>query len=238
MSINSSTGEIDLAASTIQSYKIFYETSGAGCPNSSTFDLAVTASGISNVYSISFYSASSDYINVASDPLKDGATNFSYSVWVKVEGIVGSSNMAILENWQTPAWLLFRYATSNLHLYFGSTTRIINETLSSLGLDNNNWNHIVVVNEYDNSAIKIYVNGALQYTKTSTQIAYQSNTNPLQIGGNFNYWNGQIDEVGIWNTALTSTQVQSIYDATGTNLTKDLTTVSGSNLVYWNRMGD
>lgn len=44
LSINSSTGEIDLAASTIQSYKIFYETSGAGCPNSSTFDLSVTAS--------------------------------------------------------------------------------------------------------------------------------------------------------------------------------------------------
>ena len=43
LSINSSTGEIDLAASTIQSYKIFYETSGAGCPNSSTFSLAVTA---------------------------------------------------------------------------------------------------------------------------------------------------------------------------------------------------
>lgn len=43
LSINSSTGEIDLANSTIQSYKIFYETSGAGCPNSSTFDLAVTA---------------------------------------------------------------------------------------------------------------------------------------------------------------------------------------------------
>ena len=47
LSINSSTGEIDLAASTIQSYKVFYETSGAGCPNSSTFDLAVTASYLS-----------------------------------------------------------------------------------------------------------------------------------------------------------------------------------------------
>jgi hypothetical protein len=43
LSINSSTGEINLANSTIQSYKIFYETSGAGCPNSSTFGLAVTA---------------------------------------------------------------------------------------------------------------------------------------------------------------------------------------------------
>ena len=37
----------------------------------------------------------------------------------------------------------------------------------------------------------------------------------------------QIDEVAIWNTALTSTQVAEIYNGTGTNTTKDLTTVSG-----------
>ena len=37
-----------------------------------------------------------------------------------------------------------------------------------------------------------------------------------------------IDEFAIWNTALTSTQVAEIYNATSTNLTKDLTTVSGS----------
>jgi len=41
----SSTGEIDLSASTIATHTITYDTtsSGAGCPNSSTFDLAVTA---------------------------------------------------------------------------------------------------------------------------------------------------------------------------------------------------
>jgi len=47
-----------------------------------------------------------------------------------------------------------------------------------------------------------------------------------------------VDEVGIWNTDLSSTQVSEIYSATDTNLTKDLTTVSGGNLIYWNRMGD
>jgi hypothetical protein len=56
--------------------------------------------------------------------------------------------------------------------------------------------------------------------------------------------NGLIDEVAIWNTALTDgtggtvNQIAEIYNATSTNLTKDLTTVSGSNLIYWNRMGD
>ena len=58
------------------------------------------------------------------------------------------------------------------------------------------------------------------------------------------YFDGLIDEVGIWNTDLTDgtggtvNQIAEIYNGTGTNTTKDLTTVSGSNLVYWNRMGD
>jgi len=57
-------------------------------------------------------------------------------------------------------------------------------------------------------------------------------------------FDGLIDEVAIWNTALTDgtggtvNQIAEIYNATSTNLTKDLTTVSGSNLIYWNRMGD
>ena len=59
-----------------------------------------------------------------------------------------------------------------------------------------------------------------------------------RYSGAFAYFDGKIDEVAIWNTDLSATQVESIYDGTSTNLTKDLTTVAGSNLVYWNRMGD
>ena len=91
----SSTGEIDLAASTIQSYKIFYETSGAGCPNSSTFDLAVTAAGIANNYSMSF-DGTNDYIDVGNFSLNASAG--TVSAWIKTSGasdfqmIVSKSN--------------------------------------------------------------------------------------------------------------------------------------------------
>ena len=47
-----------------------------------------------------------------------------------------------------------------------------------------------------------------------------------------------IDEFAIWNTALTSTQVAEIYNATSAGLTKDLSTIEPSNLKYWNRLGD
>ena len=91
------------------------------------------------------------------------------------------------------------------------------------------------------NTIKLYINGSLVDTETGQPSSTSTNlSNNFHIGlsnGN-TYNNGKIDEVGIWNTALTSTQIQEIYNGTGTNLTKDLTTVSGSNLVYWNRMGD
>ena len=50
-----------------------------------------------------------------------------------------------------------------------------------------------------------------------------------------NGWNGKIDEVAVWNTALTATDVQNIYNATTTGKTADLSSLSP---VAWYRMGD
>ena len=94
---------------------------------------------------------------------------------------------------------------------------------------------------YDGSTAKIYLNSG---TPTEQAITTTLNINNVTRIGAISqstastFFNGKIDEVGIWNTALTSTQVADIYNATSTNLTKDLTEISGSNLVYFNRMGD
>tara|TARA_E500000081_G_C6137756_1_gene357950 strand:- start:2057 stop:3847 length:1791 start_codon:yes stop_codon:yes gene_type:complete len=240
LSINSSTGEIDLANSTIQSYKIFYETSGAGCPNSSTFDLAVTAAGIANNYSMSFDGVN-DYIKADTISSLNSATQATISFWAKrvsgqpfyVGDWVDASNSFHLE-----------YYSPNNSIYFvprnGSGGFNINYAQSF----DTNWHHYVGV--YDGSNVsncKLYVDGVDVGANSG---ALNSSLSSV-IGNNFTigamgsptyYGESSIDEVAVWNTALTSTQIQSIYDAKGTNLTKDLTTVSGSNLIYWNRMGD
>ena len=132
----------------------------------------------------------------------------------------------------------------HLVLYDGTAYEacIINESLST-----NQWYHFAFT--YDgrgendaNEGIIGYLNGSIATLSRVDSGSYEAMTNstaPLYIAKNgSNYSNGKIDEVAIWDTALTSTQVSEIYNATGTNTTKDLTTVSGSNLVYWNRMGD
>jgi hypothetical protein len=248
LSINSSTGEIDLAASTIQSYKIFYETSGAGCPNSSTFDLAVTASGISNVYSMNFDSASSDYIKSSLLNSLDGLSQMSISLWIKPSG---TSQVAIFLS--NPNSLTgsgnFQFAVgllgNELRFLEGTNSKFFRTTTAPLTYGQ--WNHVVI--SYTAPTALIYVNAVAQSTVQNGVPTTLSNADDgLHIGKDRNgFWSvfdGLIDEVAIWNTALTDgtggtvNQIAEIYNATSTNLTKDLTTVSGSNLIYWNRMGD
>ena len=73
----------------------------------------------------------------------------------------------------------------------------------------NTWSH--VASTYDGSSLKIYVNGVLSSTKTVSG-SVQNNNNPLRIGGNYPYgqfFEGRIDDVRVYNRALSATEIQS-----------------------------
>ncbi len=235
LSINSSTGEIDLAASTIQSYKIFYETSGAGCPNSSTFDLAVTASGISNVYSMDF-DGINDYIDAGNDSSLTPTNGISISFWIKTTDTTQNTGLIDKYNGSTGDGYAVDIKDTYLRFIIG-----IQDLHSTTSISDGIWHNVVFT--CDNTNGYIYVDGS-QVKTGSLTLSRISTSRNLYLMGDAIYPQstlntaGQMDEVAIWNTALTSTQVSEIYNATSTNLTKDLTTVSGSNLIYWNRMGD
>ncbi len=66
---------------------------------------------------------------------------------------------------------------------------------------------------YDGTAVRIYVDGVLKQSKPSTT-AIKATNGELFIGsagGGFN-WVGTIDEVRIWNRALTANEVKQVYD--------------------------
>jgi len=247
LSINSSTGEIDLANSPINSYKIFYETSGT-CPNSSTFDLAVTAAGVANNFSMEF--DGSNYIDAGSASYLNGVTKCSISLWINLD--TAASGKTPLSTWNyglSPRGQFAIQTDSSSGSTYGlrfwtplNTTSNAAEFRQTGNVFNENtWHHLVIV--YNAGAVQFYKDGSpISSTGLGTMptslAAGDGRLYIGQFGGLGRYWDGKIDEVAIWDTDLTSTQVQSIYDGTSTNLTKDLTTVSGSNLVYWNRMGD
>ena len=253
--INSTTGEIDLSASTVASHTITYDTTSSGssvCPNTSTQTVEIALAGIANNYSMSF-DGSNDYIdagNSDSFSFGNGATDspFSISAWVNMADATNFITIAKDAN-SAREYAIRTLSDDKLYFYLldnvngGYIGRISSGTVTS---NQGTWIHTVYTynGNSTSSGIKIYLNGSQVDNNNYEGGSYtaMSNTSTkLNIGRQergLNYANGSIDEVGIWNTALTSTQIQSIYDATSNNLTKDLTTVSGSNLIYWNRMGD
>ena len=238
----SSTGEIDLSASTIASYTITYDTTSSGssvCPNTSTQTVEIALAGIANNYSMSF-DGSNDYIDVGSFSLNANAG--TVSAWIKSSN-TSDFQMIVAKTGQTSGADQFMLRTQTdgkirVILYYNNTYSLLDSTATVL---DGSWHHVAFT--YSSSGVNIYIDGSASNSNTTNVSPLETTTENFMIGARKisapeKFFNGSIDEVAIWNTALTSTQVSEIYSATGTNTTKDLTTVSGSNLVYWNRMGD
>ena len=72
----------------------------------------------------------------------------------------------------------------------------------------NVWTHVALT--YDGTIIRLYVNGAQAGSQARTG-SIQANSNPLWIGGNSpygEYFQGLIDEVRVYNRALSQAEIQ------------------------------
>jgi hypothetical protein len=76
-----------------------------------------------------------------------------------------------------------------------------------------NWHHLVEVGSP--SGVNVYIDGVLSGTSSNTQ-SWLTSSDALQIGGHTtltaNYFTGQIDDVRIFNYALSTTQIKKLYD--------------------------
>ena len=79
------------------------------------------------------------------------------------------------------------------------------------------WNHVAWT--YNQSAMKLYWNGVLLATSVIGRHAITPSQSNLRISGDDNlhvYFNGLIDEVSIYDTALSASRIQAIYKAGST----------------------
>ena len=251
--INSTTGEIDLDASTVASYTVTYTTAGT-CPNTSTqtVDIVAALAQVNNVYSMEF-DGTNDCINI------DGAlttlsstTVGSWSYWVKTTNATLSSPQRMIQFGDTNGngFLYIRIETDGK---IGSQARNSGVSDWSFKSDsaifsNNTWTHIAVVQ--DGVQPKVYKNGVevpITFTTSTDKTAWFSDLPSLDNGrigcgnqnnaGDIQFFNGAIDEVSFFNTALTELEVKKIYYATETGKTADLNDLT-TPPTKWYRMGD
>ena len=98
-----------------------------------------------------------------------------------------------------------------------------------------NWHNLITT--YNGTDVKVYIDGSLFQSFTSTISFGTVGNQSLVLGkaglNNVNYWNGSIDQVRIFNTALTATQVTELYEETDADShTLDFPSGAGSVALY------
>ncbi|MGI9240850.1 MAG: LamG-like jellyroll fold domain-containing protein, partial [Verrucomicrobiales bacterium] len=151
----------------------------------------------------------------------------SVSAWLRV-GDFDRAWQAFVVKGEGDSWRLHRPVASNTLAWYGGAPEIY---ATGSNLNDGNWHHLVATQDPGLGA-RLYIDGALVASGPASPIA--DNANPLMIGENPDVdgrnWRGDIDDVGIWNRALSATEVTQLWNGgTGTPISSFLASVDNDN---------
>ena len=160
-----------------------------------------------------------DYIALPNNTFNSLTGDFSFSLWFNASVLSGFKCLIGNYTWESSTFdrgfQLILIDTRMDFRLFGSSYI----TLSASGtFTTNTWNHIVVTRKAS-TGTKIYVNGSLNNSNTSTVNPIYAATNYSSIGASkYNstnieyYFNGKIDAVSTWSKELSATEVTDLYN--------------------------
>jgi hypothetical protein len=161
------------------------------------------------------FNGSSNNILVNDSVNLNFTTSMSISTWIKwnINPTTGTAYATIVNKNGDSQYRLQHNAT-NSKFEFGVKTNLGSTYVSSttaplVGV----WYHLV--GTWDGNLVKIYVNGVLEQTGTRTG-TIPASTIPFKIGSSSldaRWFNGVIDEVSLWNRALTQQEITQIFSS-------------------------
>jgi len=154
------------------------------------------------------FNGTSTWVSIADHASLDLTTGMTLEAWVKPSALSGWRTVIMKEASGSESYTLYAHDNApRPAAYVHSTTSEVSVTGSS-GLTLNVWTHLAAT--FDGAMLRMYVNGVEVGTRAVSQPIAPS-ANPLKIGGNAvwgEYFAGLIDEVRIYNRALSRNEIQ------------------------------
>ncbi|VVB60242.1 Concanavalin A-like lectin/glucanases superfamily protein [uncultured archaeon] len=144
-----------------------------------------------------------DYVNAGASSMFNMNNVITIETWVYPSPSSSFSGLVSKKQWDGDVigYHLARTSTGNIYFAWGNGT--VKDTLASAPVPNNIWTNVVAT--FDNGKSSIYING-INTSKTSAVSSIANTGYYLSIGstqGATYPFNGTIDEVRIYNKALT-----------------------------------
>lgn len=184
------------------------------------------------------FNGSSSYIDLGNNSSNNNST-FSVSLWFNTSG--HSSTATLINNGgaNSQETGYFLGLLSSGYLRFNSTG--VGSIDGSVNYADGNWHNVVMT--LNNGAYNIYVDGNTTPVISGTGAFTTTATRPTWIGkfshstANIEYWDGKIDQVRIYDKAISAADVTTLYNETvataSTNITLEL-----PSLVAYYKMND
>ncbi|MCF8321525.1 MAG: T9SS type A sorting domain-containing protein [Flavobacterium sp.] len=142
----------------------------------------------------------------------------SISVWFKLDSYFNgiSSTFSPLISKNGPYWHQYEFFVTSTAIGFWGPN-IYQEQGVNFQFNLNNWNNVIIV--FKSGIIKYYLNSVLVGTNTVPVSSLQPSSNSvLEMGmdtaNQVEYLNGSLDDIGIWNRALTQEEITQLYTTT------------------------
>ena len=159
------------------------------------------------------FDAAGENVSVPAGPDFDITTAITVAAWVKVNSF-NRTWQAVVAKGDT-SWRLHRHGNSNL---LNFTCNGLQGNFSVMGATNVNdgqWHHVAGV--YDGSRLRLYVDGDEDGTAAASGTVW-TNDADVRIGSNSHKmvrnWDGAIDDVRVYNRALSAGEIGSLADPT------------------------
>jgi len=181
-------------------------TNANGCESART-EIVVTVNALATHLN---FDGVNDYVQIP----KTFNSDFTIEFWVKTTstsstGTQWYNGKSIVDNEVAGVTSDFGTALVGSKLAFGIGSPDVT-IFSTSNINNGNWNHIAVSWKQSSGEMKLYVNGVNESSGTgSTNQRTASNSIKLATNNYLgNYFNGDIDEVRIWNRLLPLAEIQ------------------------------
>ena len=146
-----------------------------------------------------------------------GNSNRTMSFWMKNENTGNSCSVPVrygIHSNSSAMWILHNNSCNPLYAYGSVVVDFYNNFLvSQTTVPNNEWHFISVTTQ--GQSCKLYIDGILQ-GETTTSFSTISSNGSFYIGADLVtpgglFFNGLIDDVSIYNRALSATEIQQLY---------------------------